>query len=83
MPYLRCFDIDDAKYVSKEIHKEYVVTNYEYKALSQEYYWPMMHRDSNDMLRNYKQCQKFTKILKQPLDKLTCLNVREYFHNEE
>jgi hypothetical protein len=75
-PLLKCLLALEARYVLREIH-EGVCGNHSggrmlaHKAVRARYYWPTMTRDSVEFVRNYDKCQRFVRIMKNPLERLT------------
>nr|GEZ67933.1 reverse transcriptase domain-containing protein [Tanacetum cinerariifolium] len=75
-PWLRCVGPLQANYVLREIHEgscrmhagpRSVVA----KALRSGYYWPTMHTDAKNMIRECNDCQVHCPVPKNPQEKLT------------
>jgi hypothetical protein len=74
-PILKCLTNSEAKYVLKEIH-EGVCGNHSgsrmlaHKAMRAGYYWPTMNKDSVKLVQQCDKCQRFARVMKNPLEKL-------------
>nr|GEV48128.1 reverse transcriptase domain-containing protein [Tanacetum cinerariifolium] len=75
-PWLRCVGPLQADYVIREIHEgscsmhvgpRSVVA----KAMRSGYYWPTMHRDTQEMIRKCKDCQIYCPVPRHPQQPLT------------
>ncbi|GJW61849.1 reverse transcriptase domain-containing protein [Tanacetum coccineum] len=75
-PWLRCVGPLQANYVLREIHEgscsmhsgpRSVVA----KALRSGYYWPTMHTDARNLIRECSGCQVHRPVLRNPQEKLT------------
>nr|GEW82555.1 reverse transcriptase domain-containing protein [Tanacetum cinerariifolium] len=75
-PWLRCAGPLQAEYVMKEIQEgscsmhagpRSVVT----KAIRLEYFWPTMHKEAQDMIRECSDCQIYRPITRHPQQPLT------------
>jgi hypothetical protein len=74
-PLLKCLSKADASYILREIHEE-VCGNHSgakmlvNKVIRAGYYWPIMNKDSADVVRTCDPCQRFARIMKSPLEYL-------------
>ena len=74
-PYLRCLASDEANYVLREIHEEACgnhlgARSLIHKVVHAGYYWPNMQADAKAYVKVCDQCQRFSNILRQPLEYL-------------
>ena len=75
-PYLRCLVPDEANYVLREVH-EGACSNHSgtrslvHKVVRAGYYWPTVQADAKAYVKVCDQCQRFSNVLKQPLEYLT------------
>ena len=75
-PYLRCLAPDEASYVLREVH-EGACSNHSgtrslvHKVVRAGYYWPTVQADAKAYVKVCDQCQRFSNVLKQPLEYLT------------
>ena len=71
LPYLRCLDKLEAKYVIKEVH-EGICDNHSWarslvhKLVRAGYYWPTMQKDAVSYTRAYDKCQRFGNLTHSP-----------------
>ena len=75
-PYLRCLTPDEANYVLREIHKEAYgnhlgARSLIHKVVRAGYYWPTVQADAKAYAKVCDQCQRFSKIPRQPSECLT------------
>ena len=77
-PYLRCLAPNESNYVLREIH-EGACGNHSgakalvYKVIHAGYYWPIIQADAKAYIKVCDQCQRFSNILRQPLEYLTSM----------
>jgi hypothetical protein len=75
-PLLKCLTNSEAEYVLKEIH-EGVCGNHSgswmlaHKAMRAGYFWPTMNKDSIRLVRQCDKCQRFARVMKKPIEKLS------------
>ena len=75
-PYLRCLGVKEADYVMKEVH-EGICGNHSgsrslvHKLVRAGYYWPNMHKDAETYVKTCDKCQRFSNIIRQPIEELT------------
>ena len=67
MPYLKCVDEEEAKYILEEIH-EGVYGNHAgprslvSKVVKTSYFWPTMQVDAMVLVKKYDKCQRFGNV---------------------
>ena len=78
MPYLKCVDKDEAKYILEEIHKgiygdhvgpRFLVS----KVIRTSYFWPTMQVDAVELVKKCDKCQRFGNIQRLPAERLTTI----------
>jgi len=75
-PLLKCLMNSEAEYLLKEID-EGVCMNHSgsrmlaHKAMRAGYYWPTMNKDSIRLVRQCDKCQRFARVMKKPIEKLS------------
>ena len=75
-PYLRCLSHDEADYVMREVH-ERICKNHSgarslvHKLIRAGYYWPTMLKDAQAYFKTCYKCQRFSNLIRQPLEALT------------
>lgn len=75
-PYLRCFGLEEADYVMREVH-EGICRNHSgslslaHKLLQAGYYWPTVQKDAQTYVKTYDKCQRFSNIIKWSSEELT------------
>ena len=75
-PYLRCLGAEEADYVKREVH-EGICGNHSrlrslvHKLVRAGYYWPTMQKDAEAYVKTYDKCQRFSNIIRQPIEELT------------
>ena len=78
MPYLKCVDQDEAKYILEEIH-EGVCGDYAgprslvSKVIWIGYFWPTMQADAVELVKRCDKCQWFGNVQRLPAKKLTAI----------
>jgi hypothetical protein len=71
-PLLKCLANSEVEYVLREIH-EGVCGNHSgsrmlaHKAVRAGYYWPTMNKDSVRLVQQCDKCQRFARVMKNPL----------------
>ena len=76
--YLRCLDPEEAKYVISELC-EGVCENhlggrtFAHRTCTQGYYWPTIHKDSQELVRTCDSCQRYAHIPWLPSKSVTLL----------
>ncbi|KAL2231127.1 UNVERIFIED_CONTAM: hypothetical protein Sindi_1707100 [Sesamum indicum] len=81
-PLLKCLDEERANYVMQEIHEgscgnHLGVRSLAQKVIRQGYFWPTLAKDSRDLVKKCKSCQKYASLIHQPATpiepvKITC-----------
>ena len=75
MPYLKCVDEDEAKYILEEIH-EGVCGDHAgprslvSKVIRTSYFWPTMQADAVELVKRCDKCQRFGNVQRLPVEKL-------------
>ena len=78
MPYLKCVNEEEAKYIQEEIH-EGVCGDYAgprslvSKVIRIGYFWPTMQVDAKELIKKYDKCQRFGNVQRLPAERLTTL----------
>ena len=78
MPYLKCVDEEEAKYILEEIH-ERVYGDYIgprsliSKVIRIGYFWPTMQVDIREIVKKCDKCQKFGNVQCPPTERLTTI----------
>ena len=78
MPYLKCVDEDEAKYILKEIHEGIYGDHAGPKSLVSKvirtgYFWPTMQVDGVELVKKCDKCQLFGNVQRLPAEKLTTI----------
>ena len=77
-PFLRCFALDEANYMLREVH-EGACGNYSrarslvHKVICSRYYWPTIQANAKAYVKVCDQCQHFSNIPRQPAEYLTLM----------
>ena len=78
MPYLKCVDEDEAKYILEEIHEgiwgdhagpRSLVS----KVIRTGYFWPTMQVDAVELVKKCDKCQRFGNVQRLPVKRLTTI----------
>ncbi|XP_062170548.1 uncharacterized protein LOC133876286 [Alnus glutinosa] len=77
-PLLKCLSKTEADYVLKEIHEGVCGDHSGGRMMAQKtiragYYWPTIRKDSALLVKTCDKCQRFSRIMKSSLEKLTPL----------
>ena len=75
MPYLKCVDEEEAKYVLEEIHKGICGDHTGPRSLVSKviwtsYFWPTMQVDTVELVKKCDKCQRFGNVQRLPVEKL-------------
>ena len=75
MPYLKCVDEDEAKYILKKIHEEVCGDHAGPKSLVSmvirtSYFRPTMQADAVEIVKRCDKCQRFRNVQRLPAEKL-------------
>ena len=79
MPYLKCMDKEEAKYILEEIH-EGVYGDYAgprslvSKVIRTGYFWPTMLVNARELVKKYDKCQRFENVQHLPAEKVTTIS---------
>ena len=78
MPYLKCVDEDEAKYILEEIHEgvcgdQAGPRSLVSKVIQTGYFWPIMQADAVELIKRYDKCQQFRHVQRLPAEKLTTI----------
>ena len=79
MPYLKCVDEEEVKYILKEIHKgvcgDHVgLRSLVSKIIKTGYFWPIMQVDAKELVKKCDKCQRFSNVQCLPAKKLTTIS---------
>ena len=79
MPYLKCVDKEEAKYILEEIHEGVCGDHADPRSLVSKvvktsYFWPTMQVDARELVRKCDKCQSFGNIQRLPAEKLTTIS---------
>ena len=75
-PYLRCLSHNEADYVMRKVYKG-ICGNHSgaqllvHKLIRAGYYWPTMLKDAQAYVKTCDKCQRFSNLIRQPLEELT------------
>ena len=77
-PYLRCLSHGEAEYVMREVHEGICENHSEarflvHKLIQAGYYWPTMLRDAQSYVKACDKCQRFSNLIRQPLEELSLM----------
>ena len=78
MPYLKCVDEDEAKYILEEIHKGICGDHASPKSLVSKviqigYFWPTMQVDAVELVKKCDKCQQFGNVQRLPTKRMTTI----------
>ena len=78
MPYLKCVDEEEARYILEEIHGGicYDHTNprsLANKVIRTSYFWPTMQVDAVEIVKKCDKCQRFRNVQQLPVERLTTI----------
>ena len=76
MPYLKCVDKSEAKYIPKEIHKGICgdhagPRSLVSKIIKTSYFWPTMQKDAKEFVERCDKCQRFGNVQHILVEKFT------------
>ena len=79
MPYLKCVDEKEAKYILKEIHEEVCRDHASPRSLVSKvvriaYFWPTMQVDAKELVKKCDKCQTFGNVQRLPAERLTTIS---------
>ena len=78
MPYLKCVDEDEVKYIMREIHEgicgDYISPrSLVSKVIRTCYFWPTMQVDVVELVKKCDKCQRFRNVQRLPAERLTMI----------
>ncbi|XP_075655088.1 uncharacterized protein LOC142625289 [Castanea sativa] len=78
MPYLKCVDEEEAKYILREVHEEICgdhagPRSLVSKVIRTEYFWPTMQVDAVELVKRCDKCQRFGNVQRLPVEKMTMI----------
>ena len=78
MPYLKCVDEDEAKYILEEIHEGICKDHASPRSLVSKvirtgYFWPIMQVDAVELVKKCDKCQQFGNVQRLPVERLTTI----------
>ena len=78
MPYLKCVDDDEAKYILEEIHEGICGDHADprslvSKAIRTGYFWPIMQVDALELVKKCDKCQRFRNVQSLPAERMTMI----------
>ena len=79
MPYLKCVDEEEAKYILKEIHEGVCGDHAGPRSLARKvikigYFWPTMQVDTMELVKKCDKCQRFGNVQCLPAKRLTTIS---------
>ena len=78
MPYLKCVDEEEAKYILEEIHEGICGDHAGPRSLVNKvvrtgYFWPTIQVDAVELVKKYDKCQRFRNVQRLPMERLTMI----------
>ena len=78
MPYVKCVDQDETKYILEEIHEGVCGDHVSPRSLVSKvirtgYFWPTMQADAIKLVKQCDKCQRFGNVQRLPAEKLTAI----------
>ena len=78
MPYLKCVDEEEAKYILEEIHEGVCRDHAGPRSLLSKvirigYLWPILQVDAKELIKKCDKCQGFGNVQRLPAEKLTMI----------
>ena len=78
MPYLKCVNEEEAKYILEEIHEKICGDHVSPRSLVSKvirtgYFWPTMQVDAMELIKKCDNCQRFGSVQCLPVEKLTTI----------
>ena len=78
MPYLKCVDEEEAKYILEEIHEGVCEDHVGPRSLVSKvikigYFWPIMQVDVRELVKKCDKCQRFGNVQHLPTERLTMI----------
>ena len=78
MPYLKCVDEEEAKYILEEIHEGIYEDHAGPRSLVNRvvrtgYFWPTIQVDAIELVKKCDKCQRFGNVQRLPAERLTTI----------
>ena len=78
MPYLKCVNEDEAKYILEEIYEGICgdhagLRSLVNKAIRTGYFWPTMWGDTLELVKKCDKCQRFRNVQRLPAERMTMI----------
>ena len=78
MPYLKCVDEEEAKYILEEIHERVCRDHSGLRSLVSKvfrtgYFWLTMQVDARELVKKCDKCQRFGNVQRLPIERLTMI----------
>ncbi|XP_030932161.1 uncharacterized protein LOC115957947 [Quercus lobata] len=78
MPYLKCVDEEEAKYILEEVHGGICGDHTGFRSLVNKvvragYFWPTMQVDAAEIVRRCDKCQRYGNVQRLPAEKMTTI----------
>ncbi|XP_030942035.1 uncharacterized protein LOC115967090 [Quercus lobata] len=78
MPYLKCVDEEEAKYILEEVHGGICGDHVGSRSLVNKvvragYFWPTMQVDAAEIVRRCDKCQRYGNVQRLPAEKITTI----------
>ena len=75
MPYLKCIDEEEAKYILEKIHEGVCGDHAGPRSLISKvirtgYFWPTMQVDAKELVKKCNKCQRFGNVQRLPVERL-------------
>ena len=88
IPYLKCVDEEEVKYILEEIHKGVCEDHAGPKSLVSKvvrtsYFWPTIQVVARELVKKCDKCQRFGNVQRLPTEKLTTITSPWPFANGE
>ena len=78
MPYLKCIDEEEAKYILEKIHEGVCGDHAGPRSLISKvirtgYFWPTLQVDARELIKKCDKCQRFGNVQHLPVERLTTI----------
>ena len=78
MPYLKCIDEEEAKYILEKIHEGVYGDHAGPRSLISKvirtgYFWPTLQVDARELIKKCDKCQRFGNVQHLPVERLTTI----------
>ena len=79
MPYLKCVDEEEAKYILEEIYEGVCGDHADPRLLVSKiirigYFWPTMQKEVREVVKKCDKCQRFGNVQHLPAERLTMIS---------